>query len=300
MEKIELWQLRQRQSLSLDMKERFTEKRINNWYDYYNGEVYIAFSGGKDSTVLLHQVRKLYPDVQAVFVDTGLEYPEIRKFVKTVGNVVWIKPKIPFNKVIEKYGYPAVSKKIARHIEDLQNPTDKNVITRNTRLTGYNSQGVYCPSQKCSKKWLKFVDSDIRLSGKCCDVMKKQPFKKYNKETGKKPFVGVMACESSMREKNYLKQGCNSFSSKTNPVSMPMAFWLEKDVYEYKEKYGLTFSKAYDTETSTGCMFCMFGVHLEKEPNRFQRMKINHPKQYDYCINKLGCGKVLDFMSVNY
>lgn len=50
----------------------------------------------------------------------------------------------------------------------------------------------------------------------------------------------------------------------------------------------------------TGCMFCMFGVHLEKEPNRFQRMKITHPKQYDYCINKLGCGAVLDYIGVKY
>ena len=50
----------------------------------------------------------------------------------------------------------------------------------------------------------------------------------------------------------------------------------------------------------TGCMFCMFGVHLEKEPNRFQRMALTHPKQYDFCIHKLGCGKVLDFLGVPY
>ena len=35
----------------------------------------------------------------------------------------------------------------------------------------------------------------------------------------------------------------------------------------------------------TGCIFCMFGCHLEKEPNRFQRLKETHPRQYDYCIN---------------
>lgn len=50
----------------------------------------------------------------------------------------------------------------------------------------------------------------------------------------------------------------------------------------------------------TGCMFCMFGVHLEKKPNRFQRMALTHPKQYDFCIHKLGCGKVLDFLGVPY
>lgn len=50
----------------------------------------------------------------------------------------------------------------------------------------------------------------------------------------------------------------------------------------------------------TGCMFCMFGVQLEDEPNRFQKMKVTHPKQYDYCINQLGLGKVLDYMGIDY
>ena len=50
----------------------------------------------------------------------------------------------------------------------------------------------------------------------------------------------------------------------------------------------------------TGCMFCMFGVHLEKQPNRFQRMALTHPKQYAFCIHKLGCGAVLDFLGIPY
>lgn len=50
----------------------------------------------------------------------------------------------------------------------------------------------------------------------------------------------------------------------------------------------------------SGCMYCMFGVHLEKEPNRFQRMQATHPRQYDYCINRLGCKEVLDFIGVPY
>ena len=50
----------------------------------------------------------------------------------------------------------------------------------------------------------------------------------------------------------------------------------------------------------TGCMFCMFGINYDGEENRFQKMKNTHPKQYDYCINHLGCGKVLDFMDIDY
>lgn len=76
--------LRELQALPLDLKILKTKNRIKEWYDYFGGQVYVSFSGGKDSTVLLHIARELYPDIEAVFVNTGLEYPEIRKFVKTV------------------------------------------------------------------------------------------------------------------------------------------------------------------------------------------------------------------------
>ena len=66
--------------------------------------------------------------------------------------------------------------------------------------------------------------------------------------------------------------------------------------FRWHSAHGLTTTGA----KRTGCMFCMFGVHLEKEPNRFQRMALTHPKQYDFCIHKLGCGKVLDFLGVPY
>ena len=300
MNKVELWQLRQRQGLPLAIKEKRTENRIIDWYNHYRGNVFVTFSGGKDSSVVLDIVRRLYPEVPAVFCDTGLEHPEIRNHVKTFDNVRWLKPKMRFDKVIEKYGYPAISKKVSRFIHDLQNPTQKNVATRNLRLTGFNRKGVYCPSQKCPKKWLRVVDSGIRLSDHCCQVMKKDPIHLYQKETGRMPINGVLAAESMMREKQYLNQGCNAFESKTNPISMPIAFWTTADIYEYVETHSLKLSNAYETETSTGCLFCMFGVHLEKPPNRFQRMKKYLPKQYEYCIEKLGCGKVLDMLGVDY
>jgi hypothetical protein len=44
----------------------------------------------------------------------------------------------------------------------------------------------------------------------------------------------------------------------------------------------------------------MFGVHLEKRPNRFELMKQTHPQLYSYCIKKLGIGKVLNYIDVEY
>lgn len=98
--------LRLLQSLPLEVKVAKTKQRIREWVTHFGKDgVYVSFSGGKDSTVLLHLVRELYPDIEAVFINTGLEYPEIQKFVKTFDNVTILRPKMRFDEVIKKYGY---------------------------------------------------------------------------------------------------------------------------------------------------------------------------------------------------
>lgn len=110
-------EMRGLQRLPLDIKVAMTMDRIRQWVDTYgdNG-VCVSFSGGKDSTVLLHLVRSYAPNVKAVFSDTGLEYPEIRNFVKTFDNVDWIKPKMTFGQIVGQYGYPLFSKEISNTI----------------------------------------------------------------------------------------------------------------------------------------------------------------------------------------
>ena len=94
--------------------------------------------------------------------------------------------------------------------------------------------------------------------------------------------------------------GCNAYDYK-RPRSIPLAFWTEKDIWDYIHKYNLSYSKIYDMGYDhTGCMFCMYGVHKEQEPNRFQKMAVTHPQLYKYCIENLGLGKVLDYINVNY
>ena len=270
-------------------------------------KIYVSFSGGKDSTVLLHLVRSIYPDTPAVFVDTGLEYPEVRNFALSQVNVIKLKPEMGFNKVIKEYGYPLVSKQEAAKIRKLRhsNLSDRY---RNYLLNG-DERGKY---GMLAKKWQPLLEAPFDVSEKCCDVMKKKPAKEYEKQTGRKPITGMMASESRLRLKVWLDYGCNIFDSQ-RAKSNPLSFWTEQDILKYIKEYNLGYAKVYGDiiedengklkttgEHRTGCIFCAFGVHLEEEPNRFQRLKETHPKLWDYCMreNGLNMKEVLEYIGV--
>ncbi len=271
-------------------KLKHTKEMIHCWVESFgvNG-VYVAFSGGKDSTVLLHIARKLYPDIIGVFNNTGLELPEINNFVKTFDNITTLRPKIPFPQVIEKYGWPVISKEQAQFISEYR--TTKSEKLRNLRWNGRKNG-----RSKISEKWKFAVEAPFKISHKCCDKLKKDPAKRFEKQTGRKPILGIMAGESQLRSQRHI---CNLYDSR-RPVSKPLLKWTEKDIWKYIKKYNVAYCKAYDQGWErTGCLFCMYGIHKDN-PNRFQMIKKTHPKLYDYCINKLGAKEVLDFMGVEY
>ena len=152
--------LYQMQSLPLKAKIAMTKERIKGWYEHFDGMVYASFSGGKDSTVLVDIITKMgYTDIPLVFVDTGLEYPEIREFVKEYGDrVTWVKPKMNFKQVIEKYGYPFISKEVSECVygakkyltsvleeASLDRPTDRPYHYFYDKLCG---QGKYQESNR--------------------------------------------------------------------------------------------------------------------------------------------------------
>lgn len=292
--------LKQMQELPLDMKIKLTQDRIREWYNHWGGQVYVSFSGGKDSTVLLDIVRKMYPDVEAVFVNTGLEYPEVRKFAQSFENVRTLYPEMTFSDVISTYGYPVISKTVAHNVSIAKRHPNGNVATK---MFDSKKRGPYAMA-----KWdpLRHIEN-IDFSDICCNIIKKAPLHKYGKQSGKVPILATMADESKSRETAWLKNGCNAFDSR-DPKSKPMSFWNNQDVLLYiklnQTRIASVYGRVvYDVEDPdqerfdgfvtyrlkttgcqrTGCIFCAFGAHLEKE-SRFVRLAETHPKQYAYCI----------------
>lgn len=352
------YDLKQMQSLPLDAKIIMTQQRIRQWYEHFDGMVYVSFSGGKDSTVLKHIVDGMYSDVPAVFVNTGLEYPEIQQFVREIkagkhgcfnSDVEILRPEMRFDEVLKVYGYPVVSKEVSQTV----NEAKKNAATgkytyRIKKLNGEALDKNGNLSQHNIPKWRFLLDSPFDISHKCCDIMKKNPAKQYEKRSRRKPFIATMASESRLRYSKWLQYGCNAFDKK-RATSQPLSFWTEQDILHYLQKYNVPYCQVYgeividdsaenivagqtnfidlfgEYEESdklkttgcarTGCIFCMFGCHLEKGETRFQRLKRTHPRQYKYCIgggeydengkwipNKegLGLAKVLDYIGVDY
>lgn len=292
------------QALPLDIKIMKSKLRIDEWVRYYGeNNCYISFSGGKDSTVLLHLVRSIYKDIEAVFVDTGLEYPEIKEFVLNQENIKILRPKMSFKQVIETYGYPVTSKEQANYLDDIRNSTE---YMRNRRLNG-DSKGRF----KLSKKWHYLINAPFKVSHRCCIIIKKEPIKSYEKSTKQVPFIGTMAGESILRKQSYLKNGCNAFNSK-RPISTPLGFWTEQDILHYINENNIDIATVYGDiievdgklKTTkcdrTGCVFCGFGVSQEAIPNRYQRLQITHPQLHDYCMNKLGFKEVCEYMQIPY
>lgn len=228
------------QAWPLSRKIQVTQTRIIEWYIKNKGQVYVSFSGGKDSTVLLDLARRIYPDIPAVFVDTGLEYPEIREFVKSIDSVTWLRPKMNFRKVIETYGYPLVSKEISEKIYFARKGRKEALMA----FEGKTVDGTESKYRQRYKKWRPLCNSNVPISHKCCEVMKKEPAKAYEKETGRKPILATMAVESTLRVRSWLQNGCNAFTAK-RPSSQPMSFWTEQDVLEYIKTFGVAYASVY-------------------------------------------------------
>ena len=295
--------LKRLQSLSLEEKIAMSKLLITEWYEHWQGKVCVSYSGGKDSTVLLKLVREVYPEVPAVYVDTRLDFPEVREHVKATDNVVFLKPEMSFREVIDKHGFCYPSKEVARHIESARSGN----IAALKRFEGKNAddtENIFF--ERNYTKWKYLIDLPFLISDKCYNIMKEKPLVRYQKEMGLKPYMGVLASESFRRRYAWYQTGFNSFS---NNKSKPLSIWTEQDILRYIVEHKVKIPSVYGDivevkdklqttgEKRTGCIFCPIASHLEKK-NKFQRLKESHLSLYNYCMSELGLDEFLTAVGV--
>ena len=268
---------------ALDVIREFVE------HEGVNG-VYVSFSGGKDSLVLLHLVRSIYPDVPAVFAYTGIEFPEQVKFVRTFPNVTEVYPVKHFPKIINEDGIVYPSKEVAMYIKAAKGGATYAV----NGLKGLDKDGEENRYKSRFKKWAYLMDCGVKISPDCCELMKERPMRDYEKQNGKSPIIGTRAEESFRRAVGWMKSGCNSFAG-NRAKSTPLSLWVESDVWRYIDENGIKLSPMYTDGgmSRTGCMFCPVPIAHGNYKN-IEYARTHHPKMYETMMIKHGLKAMLD------
>lgn len=236
--------------LALDLEDKVitSYEKLDEWYTAWNGQCYVSFSGGKDSTVLSYLAARYLSSFRTppwplnlVFVNTGLEYPEIQKFVneyadwlrrefaRVTVNLHRLRPKMNIRQVVEKYGYSIVSKEVANCVWLARKSGNG---TRMARLRGELLDSDGNPSSYNCEKWGFLLDAPFLVSSECCRIMKKNTAHRYEGRENEKPIVATMADEGRQRFQKWMATGCNAFEGK-RPMGKPMSFWTEQDVLRF-------------------------------------------------------------------
>lgn len=308
--------------------------RISSMQDW-DFECHVSV-GGLDSITLLIFLRRIGIDVPAISCSV-LEDKSIQKVHKQLG-VIPVKPYKSKVEVLNEVGFPVISKKIAGRIDLLQHPSEKNRTVRHAIMTGEcGAQGHFAKNSrmKLPQKWLElfggveneeygtnYQTAPFMVSNKCCYFLKEKPADDWAKEHKSFPYLGIMASEGGQREEALVEHGCNYYG-KTTMRSAPFAPFTRNDLLQLAldlnvpvpEIYGEIKRRPdgtlYTTKAQrTGCSMCGFGIHMEKRPHRFDRLREQNPKEWEFWMyrcctdkktgEKFGWGRVLDYIGVDW
>lgn len=328
-----------KQKLPYEAKVAHAEIRAREFYNTILGRgdnVHVSV-GGLDSITLLVFLRHIGIDVPAISVSI-LEDKGNQDVHRQLG-VTSIAPYKSKTQVLNELGFPVVSKAKANKISYLLNENAEKQTFIHAIMTGdMGEQGGFKHSNriKLPDKWLRlfgknyaehrpdlaFADiPEFKVSSKCCYHMKEKPCDDWAKEHNSYPYLGLMASEGGQREMGLMKNGCNYYGKSTTR-SCPFAIFSRQDLLQLTLDLNVPVPKAYgeivrDADGTlrttraqrTGCSMCGFGIHIEKRPHRFDRLRKDNPKEWHYwmyecCTDsngiKYGWGRVLDHIGVEW
>jgi hypothetical protein len=326
----------QKQSLPYAAKVAHAEIKARDFHDTitrspgegfrgYDANCHVSV-GGLDSITLFLFLRAIGIRVPGISV-SSLEDKSIRRVHKELG-IEEVKPLKSKTAVIREYGFPVISKAKAGKIENIQNPTAENVTVRHAIMTGdCGEKGGYRKGtrMRLPQKWLdlfggpenerygtNYKTAPFKVSQKCCYYLKEKPCDDWSRKHKSYPYLGMMASEGGQREQALIEHGCNYYG-KTVIRSCPFAIFTRQDLLRLAvdlkvpvpEIYGKIAEKPdgtlYTTRAQrTGCSMCGFGIHIEKRPHRFDRLREDNPKEWAYWMYDVGWGEVLDWIGVEW
>ena len=324
------YEFMQKQSLPYEAKVVHAQLRAREFYEKLEGNVFCSV-GGLDSITLLTFLRQFVAkDIPGVSV-SSLEDKSISEIHRQFDNFTMLTPLKSKVQVLKEHGYPVISKEKAGKIKLLQNPTPDNATVRHAIMTGETGAfGGYKTKATGSRmqlpqKWLNLFGgpenekygtnyqcAPFRISPDCCYWMKERPCDLYARESGRKVYMGLMASEGGQREKALMKHGCNYYG-KTVTRSCPFAIFSRQDILHLALDLKIPVPVIYGEivrghdgllrttrAQRTGCTMCGFGIHIEHRPHRFDRLRQDNPKEWEFWMYKQGWGKVLDYIGVRW
>ena len=294
--------LRQMQAYPLDIKVGLTRNRIHGWIRQHPS--FVSFSGGKDSTVLLHIARQVDPHIPAVFLNTRTEHRSLCEVVRATDNVTTIFPDINFAEAVEQCGWCVPYKDVAHKIHYAREGKQWALAFMEGRGPDEGSSSyrarVYQP-------YAYLLNAPFMISDFCCDKLKKKPLDGYSQENYLKQIIGTTAEESMNRRKSWLQHGCNAWNAK-HPMSRPLSFWTEQDVLQYIRQHDLPLASVYGEIVErdgrlrctgvnrTGCTPCPIGAlrYSKTQLSKFELLARNDPMYHTGLMrSKMGLREVL-------
>lgn len=237
--------------------------------EYDEQNFYIAFSGGKDSTVVSALIDMALPDnkIPRVYADTGIEYNLIRDFVKSINDdrYVIIRPSKSIKETLNEFGYPFKSKLHSKILDVYQ----RNGMTKGvSHYIGRCDDSEKWSTEKSCPKCLKYQFTDdfsIKVSDRCCRELKEKPLNKWMKENKKKYGInGIMREEGGRR----MKANCMSYANGKFKMFQPLALITKEWEEWFIRQYNIELCDIYKPPYSfvrTGCKGCPFSLKLQEQ-----------------------------------